>query len=123
MRRAVARLDDAVALGIRHNLIRSLRVVMPILMLLTVGSTLAEAIISPAPARFSAALGAGATLAVLIVTLSVHSPLNRVFLRWQPETMPANGSALIARWNRWDSVRVCLALLAFAATANAVVIR
>jgi Domain of unknown function (DUF1772) len=123
VRRAVAQLDDAAALRVRHNLIRTLRIAMPILMSLTVGSTIGGAAFSSGRARYWAMVGAGAALAVLAISLSVHSPLNRVFLRWSPEAIPANGSALIGRWNRWDSVRVGLALLAFASTAYGVVIR
>jgi hypothetical protein len=123
VKRAVAQLDDPAALRVRHNLIRSLRVVMPILMVLTVGSSIGEAAISFGAARSSAMVGAGAALAVLAVTLSVHSPLNRVFLRWRPEAIPANGQALVGRWNRWDSIRFVLAVAAFVAIAYAAVTR
>jgi hypothetical protein len=123
VKRAVAQLDAPSALRVRHNLIRSLRVLMPILMILTVGSTIGEAVLRSASERFAAIVGAVAAVAVLAVTLSVHSPLNRVFLRWTPEGIPANGPALIVRWNFWDSVRVGLALAAFVATAYSVVAR
>jgi hypothetical protein len=123
VRRAVAQLDDATALRVRHHLIRSLRLVMPLLMLLTVGSTFAVAVFGCNRARYPDVVAAGAALAVLVISISVHSPLNRRFLRWSPETVPANGPALIARWNRWDSIRAGFALLAFLAAVQGALLR
>jgi FixJ family two-component response regulator len=56
---------------VRQNLIRSLRIAMPIPMLLTVGSTIVEAAFSSGPARYSATIGACAAVAVLAVTLTL----------------------------------------------------
>ena len=113
VKRAVRQLD-APELRLRHALIRALRVLMPALMLLTLAATIGEAVISAGAAGHAAGVGAAAALVVLLISLSVHSPLNRVFPRWSPEAIPANASALISRWNRWDAVRVGFALAAFA---------
>ena len=76
VRRAVARFEEVQALIVRQHLIRALRIVMPLLMLGTVGATIGLAVLNDGRFRYPAIIAAGSALAVLVISLTVHSPID-----------------------------------------------
>lgn len=60
-------------------------------------------------------LAFGLSLAMLVQTIRVNRPINKLFLGWS-ETLPADWQEYVRRWNIADSVRLTMGLIAFGAT-------
>jgi hypothetical protein len=114
LRPAVSKFDPEMAVIVRQRLIGNLRRPMPVLMIATVGASAFDA--WDHRLAVPSVVGTALAATVLGITVAVHSPLNRQFLNWQPGNLPPMSTALLARWNRWDSVRVLVALAAFLST-------
>lgn len=115
VRGPLAALDDRAHIEFRQGLIRTLRVLVPAIFGPALAAGVAAAI--AAGAGPGAALRWAAVLALLgwaLVTLFGTVPINSGALDWRPAAPPADWKALIARWERLDTVRTWAAVLAFA---------
>ena len=115
VRASIASLDVRPQIELRQTLIRRLRIMVPTVFLLTLLSGAAAAYFSRSPDAPSA-LRVAALLALLMfmaVTLAGTVPINKAALRWDPSSPPSNWRDRIARWERLDSARTWLAILAF----------
>ena len=121
LRCAVEGLDTGTEVHVRQQIIGALRRVMPVLMtacILTTGLAACQS--GGQPKQGLAVLGFTLCVAVFAITLSVHSPLNRVFLTWHEVSPPPNAQHMFDRWNRWDSIRAAVATAALFSMAFAV---
>jgi uncharacterized membrane protein len=115
VRGPLAALDDRAHIEFRQGLIRTLRVLVPAIFGPALAASVAAAI--AAGAGPGVALRWAAVLALLgwaLVTLFGTVPINSGALDWRPAAPPADWKALIARWERLDTVRTWAAVLAFA---------
>jgi len=60
------------------------------------------------------ALGCALSVATVGITVAVNRPLNRSFARWSPDALPRDWQPYVRRWNLTHSVRMAVALGAFA---------
>ena len=127
MRSAAAALDSGSQLVLRQHLIGQLSKIMPVLMLCSIVATGAALVFSaPLPDLSSVnllskqtalrGLAFGLSLAMLVQTITVNRPINKLFLGWSVETLPADWQKYVRRWNTADSVRLTMGLIAFGAT-------
>ena len=127
MRSAAAALEPRSHLVLRQHLIRRLSRIMPVLMLGAIATTGAALVFSPPSAALtsvnllsketaSRGLAFGLSLAILVQTITVNSPINNLFLGWSAETLPADWQKYARRWNTADSVRLAMGLIAFGST-------
>ena len=100
---------------------------MPVLMLGAIATTGAALVFSPPPAALTSVnllsketalrgLAFGLSLAMLVQTITVNSPINNFFLGGSAETLPADWQKYVRRWNTADSVRLAMGLIAFGST-------
>ena len=129
MRSAAAALEPGSQLVLRQHLIRRLSKVMPVLMLCAIATTGAALVFSPPSADLTSVsllpretalrgLAFGLSLAMLVQTITVNSPINNLnlFLGWSAETLPADWQKYVRRWNTADSMRLTMGLIAFGST-------
>jgi len=110
VRAPVAALADAAHIQLRQGLIRTLRILVPIVFLPTLGLTLAAAIVAGNPLRWAAV----AAIAVFTgATFLGTVPINAAALDWRPDAPPGDWRAQIERWERLNTVRCWAALLTF----------
>jgi uncharacterized membrane protein len=99
----------------RQGLIRTLRILVPAILLPTLLSAVAVTVVDGADGglafRCAAIL---ALLAWVAVTLRGTVPINEAALDWDPAAPPGNWRALVDRWEDLNSVRAGLAVGAFA---------
>ena len=113
LRSALAGIDTGMELRVRQQMIRALWQVMPVVMAASVlTSGLAALHGRSQPAQGLAALGFVLCAAVFGIILTVHSPLNQIFLTWRVDSLPPNFQFHLDRWNRWDSIRAAVATAA-----------
>jgi uncharacterized membrane protein len=118
LRGALVGIDPGAQVRVRQQLILALRRVMPAVMRASVLTSGLAAVHSRSqPEQDLAVLGFVLCVMVFGITLAVHSPLNRVFLTWQGDSLPPNFQQLIDRWNRWDSIRAAVAAAALLSIA------
>jgi hypothetical protein len=100
---------------------------MPVLMLGAIATTGAALVFSPPSAALTSVnllsketalrgLAFGLSLAILVQTITVNSPINNLFLGWSAETLPADWQKYARRWNTADSARLAMGLIAFGST-------
>ena len=127
IRSATAALEPRSHLVLRQHLIRRLSKIMPVLMLGAIATTGAALVFSPPSAALTSVnllsketalrgLAFGLSLAILVQTITVNSPINNLFLGWSAETLPADWQKYVRRWNTADSVRLAMGLIAFGST-------
>jgi hypothetical protein len=127
MRSAAAALEPGSQLVLRQHLIRRLSKVMPVLMLCAIATTGAALVFSPPSADLMSVsllpretalrgLAFGLSIAMLVQTITVNSPINNLLLGWSAETLPADWQKYVRRWNTADSVRLAMGLIAFGST-------
>ena len=127
MRSAAAALEPGSQLVLRQHLIRRLSKVMPVLMLCAITTTGAALVFSVLSADLTSVnllwketalrgLAFGLSLAMLVQTITVNRPINKLFLSWSAETLPADWQEYVRRWNTADSVRLAMGLIAFGST-------
>lgn len=123
VRGPLASLPDQQHIRMRQALIRPLRVLVPAIYLPTLLSALAAAILDGASSGASSGAGPGVALrcaavlalfAWIAVTLGGTVPINEAVLDWDPAAPPRAWRALVDRWERLNTVRVWLAVGAFA---------
>jgi len=127
IRSATAALEPRSHLVLRQHLIRRLSKIMPVLMLGAIATTGAALVFSPPSAALTSVnllsketalrgLAFGLSLAMLVQTITVNSPINNLFLGWSAETLPADWQKYARRWNTADSARLAMGLIAFGST-------
>ena len=109
---AVRRLDATSWIAYKQAKEKLFGPVMPVLF----GATLLGAILVAMLGRQPPHMVAATLLAaVLVITVRVHLPLNRLFEGWSPEIPPPGWSDARRRWRDWNWFRCALAVFAFAA--------
>jgi uncharacterized membrane protein len=108
-------LDAKPHIEFRQALILRLRMIVPVVfagtLLSGVGVTLLDLFDLDFGFRCAALL---ALLTFISVTLVGTVPINSAALDWDPDAPPADWRAVVARWERLDTVRCWAALTAFA---------
>jgi uncharacterized membrane protein len=112
---AAASLDPAPHVLLRQELIRRLSRFLPPFMLLPVPSSLcALGLCRTSVSRPLDALGCALSLATVAITVAVNAPLNRRFATWSRGALPRDWQDYVRRWNVAHSIRMTLAVGAFA---------
>lgn len=115
VRGPLASLGDQAHIRMRQALIRPLRVLVPAIYLPTLLSAVAVTALDGASNGLALRCAAVLTLlAWIAVTLGGTVPINAAALDWDPDAPPRNWRAQVDRWERLNSVRVWLAIGAFA---------
>ena len=115
LRGPLAGLDQHAHITMRQALIRTLRVIVPILLAMTVATGAAVTVQGGDAWAAACRTGAMAALAAFVaVTLAGTVPINQAVLQWHPARPPADWRRTIARWERLDVARMWLGLAAFA---------
>jgi hypothetical protein len=112
VRPAAVRQNASEHVFFRHQLIHRLSKLMPPLMLIPLATWCALLPLSPRdwPVETAGCLLSAATFGI---TLIVHAPLNRRFLQWSPDALPADWKTYVRKWDRADSIRLVFATGAF----------
>ncbi|TQS41101.1 anthrone oxygenase family protein [Cryptosporangium phraense] len=113
---ALRSLDDRAHLRARIALVRSLRVVVPALMIPTVVLAVAVLVTAGGAYRW---LGTAALVAFVLISLLGTVPINMKVVDWDDGAPPANWRATIRRWERLDVARSSAAIVAFVLFAAA----
>ncbi len=111
LRPATTQLPVQTHVAVRQALIRSLHLLMPRLMVATIGSSFMAAI----AARGSTARRIGLASAVLplVLTRFGNVPLNDQMLTWTPAAPPSDWRSVVDRWDRFDTLRTLAAIATF----------
>ena len=109
-------LDARPHIELRQALIRTLRVLVPSIFALALASGIAATIAGwgGSPSAAPRVAGVIALMLFIAVTLFATVPINQAVLTWSPGAPPADWQIVIDRWERLDTVRTALALIAFA---------
>ena len=114
IRGPLRRLGQDAHIELRQALIRTLRVLVPLVFALALGTGTAAAIVDlSGPTISLRTTGIVALLLFIGVTLAGTVPINQAVLTWSPTTAPDNWQTMIDRWERLDTIRTMLALIAF----------
>ncbi|WP_432840807.1 anthrone oxygenase family protein [Dactylosporangium sp. CA-092794] len=111
---ALRGLDDHAHVAARVALVRTLRIVVPIVMLPTVALGVAVLIVSGSGtgAGFRWA-GMAALAAFMLFSLLGTVPINIKVIEWRADNPPPDWRATVLRWQRIDTLRSSAAILAF----------
>lgn len=113
-RAIVTVLDEPMQIQLRQALIRSLRVVVPAILVPTVLLGIAITVVDGIDSAFVfRCAGMMAMLACFALALIGTAPINKAILDWQPSAPPTNWQAQIGRWQRLDIARTWAAVAAF----------
>jgi len=114
VRAPLASLDRAPHIRFRQALIRRLRILVPVIFMLTLLSGIAVTLVNGFDGGVGLrAAGIVALVAFISVTLKGTVPINQAALDWNPDAPPKNWQALVNRWEQLDTVRCWLAIAAF----------
>ena len=115
VRPAFARLDASHHIVLRQEMIRRLQLFLPPFMLLPIPASIAALTLCRATVSWPLdALGCALSVATVGITVAVNGPLNRSFARWSPNALPRDWQRYVRRWNLAHSIRMGVALGAFA---------
>src|SRR6202020_3338339 len=115
VREPLSRLDQEPHIRMRQGLIRTLRVLVPAILVPTLLSAVAVTVVDGADGALAFRCAAIlALLAWVAVTLRGTGPTNEGALDWDSAAPPGNWRALVDRWEDLNSVRAWLAVGAFA---------
>ena len=115
VREPLSRLDQEPHIRMRQGLIRTLRVLVPAILVPTLLSAVAVTVVDGADGALAFRCAAIlALLAWVAVTLRGTVPINEAALDWDPAAPPGNWRTLVDRWEDLNSVRAWLAMGAFA---------
>ena len=108
-------LDDRSHIRLRQALIRTLRVLVPAIMIPAILTGVGIALIAGnGPNVLFRWAAAGSLFAFLGVTLFGTVPINAAALEWNADSPPPGWRATIQRWEALNTLRCILAILAFA---------
>ena len=112
---AFARLNASHHIVLRQEMIRRLQVFLPAFMLLPIPTSVAALTLCRASVSWPLdALGCALSVATVGITVVVNGPLNRRFARWSPDALPRDWQRYVRRWNLAHSIRMAVAVGAFA---------
>jgi uncharacterized membrane protein len=114
VRGPLASLDDRSHILLRQALIRTLRILVPALYLLTLVTTVAVTALDGGDYLPIRGAGVFALLVWIGVTLGGTVPINAAALEWDASSPPADWRAQVDRWERLNTVRTAAAVIAFA---------
>jgi uncharacterized membrane protein len=122
VRTPVASLDERPHLQLRQALIRSLRILVPVVFALTILSGIAATVLGgPGLGLALRCAGLLALLAFISITLGGTVPINQAILTWDIGAPPKDWQTLVRRWERLDTARTWAAISAFCLFLAAVV--
>ncbi|WP_035858735.1 DUF1772 domain-containing protein [Cryptosporangium arvum] len=111
---ALRSLDDRSHIGARVALVRSLRIVVPALMLPTVLCAVAVLVAGGAgPGASLRWAGTGALVAFVLISFLGTVPINMKVVDWRADAPPPDWRATVLRWERLDGARSAAAIVAF----------
>jgi hypothetical protein len=115
VRGPLASLATPAHIELRQSLIRTLRILVPSIFAVALLAGLAVTLLAgPGDRGFAVRCAGLAALAAFIaLTLAGTVPINKAVLGWNRDAPPGDWRRLIRRWERLDTVRTWLALLAF----------
>ncbi|MCU1679422.1 MAG: hypothetical protein JWQ81_161 [Amycolatopsis sp.] len=112
---ALSKLEDRPHLQARQAVVRSLRVVVPIIMVPTVLAGIAVLVFSGTGTGFGLRLATVVALVAFVLLSFLGTvPINIQVNDWNVDSPPADWKAVIRRWERIDVFRSSAAVLAFA---------
>jgi len=114
VRGPLASLEDRPHILLRQALIRTLRILVPGLYLLTLLTTVAATALDGTSYLLLRGVGALALLVWAGLTLGGTVPINAAALEWDASAPPANWKTLVDRWERLNTLRTAAAVVAFA---------
>lgn len=115
---AVANLPDDAHLRTRIALVKSLKVVVPILMVPAVLATVAVLVVAGAGDGLGWRVAAAVALGVFVLASFLGTvPINIGVNDWDPLDPPADWKRVVVRWERIDVLRSSAAIAAFVLTA------
>lgn len=119
---AMANLPDDAHLRTRIALVKSLKVVVPILMVPAVLATVAVLVVAGAGDGLGWRVAAAVALGVFVLASFLGTvPINIGVNDWDPLDPPADWKRVVVRWERIDVVRSSAAIVAFVLSAIGVV--
>jgi uncharacterized membrane protein len=114
VRGPLAELDDRPHILMRQGLIRTLRVLVPCLFFAALTTAVASTVIDGIDSAFALrCVGIGALLCWIAVTLGGTVPINAAALEWDASNPPENWRTQVDRWERLNTVRAGMAVIAF----------
>jgi uncharacterized membrane protein len=113
VRGPLASLPDGTHILVRQALIRTLRVLVPSLYLVTLLTTLATTFLDGARYLPVRAAGMVALVMWMALTLGGTVPINAAAIDWDAHAPPANWRSQVDRWERLNTFRTAAALAAF----------
>ena len=115
VRGPLASLDERPHILVRQALIRTLRVLVPSLYVLTLLSAVALTALDGFDRGFPVRCAGILTLVLwLAITLGGTVPINEVVLEWDASAPPASWPEQVERWERLNTTRTAAAVVAFA---------
>lgn len=112
---ATSKLDPSAQVLMRQHLTRPLSTFMPPLMLLPIAASVRALTLCGTSVSLTLdALVCFLSLATVAITVVVNAPLSRRVSRWNPEALPGDWERNIRRWNIAHSMRMVVAVGAFA---------
>ncbi|WP_413601977.1 anthrone oxygenase family protein [Curtobacterium sp. Curtsp57] len=119
---AMAALPDDAHVRTRIALVKSLKVVVPILMIPAVLASIAVLVVGGTGDGLVWRIAAVAALTVFVLASFLGTvPINIGVNDWDPADPPADWKRIVTRWERIDVLRSSAAVIAFVASAIAVV--
>lgn len=120
---ALAALPDDAHVRTRIALVRSLKVIVPLVMLPAVLTTVAVLVLAGAGDGLGWRTAATAALAVFVAASFLGTvPINMGVNDWDPADPPADWKRVVTRWERIDVLRSSAAVVAFALSTVALVV-
>ena len=119
---AMAALPDDAHVRTRIALVKSLKVVVPILMIPAVLATVAVLVVGGTGDGLAWRIAAVAALTVFVLASFLGTvPINIGVNDWDPADPPADWKRIVTRWERIDVLRSSAAVIGFVMSAIAVV--
>jgi uncharacterized membrane protein len=113
IRGPLASLPDGPHILMRQALIRTLRVLVPILYLLALLTTLGTAFVDGASYLPVRAAGVAALVSWSALTAGGTVPINAAVIEWDAAAPPADWRSHVDRWERLNTLRTAGAVVAF----------
>ncbi|MER7284015.1 DUF1772 domain-containing protein [Dactylosporangium sp. NPDC000244] len=120
---ALLSLDDRAHIQARVALVRSLRVVVPVIMLPAVAVAVAVLVLVDGPGTAWRWAGVAALAAFLGFSFLGTVPINMKVAGWDPDAPPTDWRATVTRWQRLDVLRSSAAIVGFACFAAALAVQ
>ncbi|MFZ7087633.1 anthrone oxygenase family protein [Curtobacterium sp. RRHDQ10] len=119
---AIAALPDEAHVRVRITLVRSLKVVVPVVMVPAVLASVAVLVLTGTDDGLGWRVAGTAALVVFVLASFLGTvPINMGVNDWDPTDPPADWKRVVARWERIDVVRSSAAGVAFVLSAIALV--